>query len=307
MRKRKKSNNWVIVLILICLFGISIGYSELSSSLSMTGQVTVNVATTAEPTPDPTPDTTPDPTSNPLEIGDTVNYITTMNGVTLDNWKVFYVDGDYTVLIYGDYLPNAAIDTTNSAFEHLIISTFAPTFGIYVDMDTGNRIQLLDAMQTKSNWATLLQGTINGTPVNYSDTVDTNIWAMGSPTIDLYVNSWNTKYPQDRIYTAQTTDQMYDGVYGYYLGLTENPTSTSIPSETMKTKAGYNNTLYYPYQINTNNCYGYWLASPSANSNLHMMNVDYRGQVSYDYFGSYGVAFRPVISLPNSILHSILQ
>ena len=29
-----------------------------------------------------------------LNIGDTVNYTTTMNGVTLNNWKVFYVDGD---------------------------------------------------------------------------------------------------------------------------------------------------------------------------------------------------------------------
>ena len=294
MRKRKKSNNWIIVLILICLFGISIGYSELSSNLSVTGQVTINVATTPDPATNPIP--------TPVEIGDTVNYITSINGVTLDNWKVFYVDGDYTTLIYGDYLPNTAIDMSNSVFEHLIISTFAPTFGIYVDMDTGNRIQLLDAMQTKSNWASLLQGTINGTPVNYSDTVDANIWAMGSPTIDLYVNSWNTKYPQDRIYTAQTTSAMNDGLYGHYLGLTENPTSTHISSETMQTRDGYNNELYYPHQSNIDNCNGYWLASPSANSELHVINVDYRGQVSFDNFGSYGVAFRPVISLPNSIL-----
>ena len=77
MRKRKKSNNWIIVLILICLFGISIGYSELSSNLSVTGQVTINVATTPDPATNPIP--------TPLEIGDTVNYSTSLNTVTLND------------------------------------------------------------------------------------------------------------------------------------------------------------------------------------------------------------------------------
>ena len=111
-----------------------------------------------------------------LAIGDTVNYSTSMNGVTLDNWKVFYIDGDYTTLIYGDYLPNSAIDTTSSAFSNL---TKANTYGIYAN---NNRIQLLDAMQTKSNWDSLLTGTINGETVN--ETRTSNVWAMGSPTLD---------------------------------------------------------------------------------------------------------------------------
>ena len=41
MRKRKKTNNWIVFLILICLFGISVGYSALSSTLSMIAQVTI--------------------------------------------------------------------------------------------------------------------------------------------------------------------------------------------------------------------------------------------------------------------------
>ena len=47
--------------------------------------------------------------SSALAIGDVVNYSTSLNGVTLDDWKVFYIDGDYTYLIYGDYLPNEAV------------------------------------------------------------------------------------------------------------------------------------------------------------------------------------------------------
>ena len=280
MRKRKKTNNWIVFLILICLFGISIGYSTLSSTLSMTGQVTVNVAATPS-----------------LEIGDTVNYSTSMNGVTLDNWKVFYIDGDYTTLIYGDYLPNAAIDTTQTAFSNLTKSTYAPTYGIYAN---DNRIQLLEAMNTKSNWTSLLTGTINGTPINYASSSDTNVWAMGSPTLDLWVNSWNSKYPEDTIYTATTTSAMSDGLNGYYVGLEENPSTYYVE---ILSKAGYNNTLYYPHQEYYNNCQAYWLASPSAENVDYVMDVHYYGDVfNYGYNFHY-VAFRPVVCLPTNILN----
>ena len=50
------------------------------------------------------------------KIGDTVNYSTTLNGQTLSDWKVFYKETkngvDYTYIILGDYLPNAAVSST---------------------------------------------------------------------------------------------------------------------------------------------------------------------------------------------------
>lgn len=206
-----------------------------------------------------------------LGIGDTVNYTTTMNGVTLNNWKVFYIDGDYTTLILADYLPSAAIDTTQTGFTNL---REGGTYGIYT---SGNRIQLLDAMTTKSNWTSLLTGSINGIPINYAGTTDTNIWAMGSPTLDLYVNSWNTKYPADTIYTATTVTAMSDGLNGYYVGTSENPTEDTIFSYSSE---GYNNTLYYPHQNDIDATQGYWLASPSAYSIDYEMYIDYVGAVS---------------------------
>ncbi len=230
-----------------------------------------------------------------LGIGDTVNYTTTMNGVTLNNWKVFYIDGDYTTLILADYLPNAAIDTTSSAFSNL--SKYS-TYGIYAN---DNRIQLLDAMSTKSNWTSLLTGTINGTPINYVGTTDTNIWAMGSPTLDLFVNSWNTKYPADTIYIATTDSTMSDGLNGYFASF-ENPTTYYLDYQLMQTKEGYNNTLYFPYQEVVDYCYGYWLGTPSGESSEWVLRVDKFGNIySYDYYCDV-VAFRPVVSLPSNIL-----
>ena len=231
-----------------------------------------------------------------LGIGDTVNYTTTMNGVTLNNWKVFYIDGDYTTLILADYLPNAAIDTTSTAFSNLTKSTYATRHGIYAK---DNRIQLLDAMTTKSNWTSLLTGTINGTPINYAGTTDTNIWAMGSPTLDLFVNSWNTKYPADTIYTATTSSAMSDGLNGYFVGTAENPTTYFL---NYSSKEGYNNTLYYPHQERVDSCLGYWLASPSAYDVYNVLSVHYVGYVNICDYNYIALAFRPVVSLPSNIL-----
>ena len=229
-------------------------------------------------------------------IGDTVNYTTSMNGVTLNNWKVFYVDEEYTTIIYGDCLPNSAIDTTTAAFSNLSKRSTYEIWSIH------NRIELLEAMQTKSNWNELLIGTISGMPINYSGTSDTNIWAMGSPSIDLFVNSWNTLYPEDKIYTAQTTSQMSDGLYGYYVGLSENPTTIYIDYQIMQTKEGYNNSLYFPYQNNVGNCYSYWIASPLAKYVGDVMVLGFGGNLSSTRYHDINSAFRPVVSLPTNII-----
>ena len=227
-------------------------------------------------------------------IGDTVNYTTTMNGVTLNNWKVLYIDGDYTTIILGDYLPNAAIDTTNPAFSNLSKTN---TYGIY---QNNNRLQLLNAMLTKSNWTSLLTGTMNGTPIDYSGTTDTNIWAMGGPTLEMYTNSWNTKYPDNMLYLATTTSPMSDGLNGYYIGTTENPTSLYVYQ--FSTGDHYNNTLYYPHQVLVDGCHGYWLASPSAANVNSVAAVGHNDSAGNDGAGYNNISFRPIISLPTSII-----
>jgi len=65
---------------------------------------------------------------------------------------------------------------------------------------------------------------------------DANVWAMGSPKLDLWVDSWNAVYPEDKIYIAKTTSAMDDGLEGNYLGLTENPTTTYISGTNMRQK-----------------------------------------------------------------------
>ena len=122
-----------------------------------------------------------------LSIGDPVEYSTSLNGITLDDWSVFYVDGNYTYLILDDYLLNSALSDSMKSTYNLF------TYEVYSVFSTNSREDLVSAMTTKSNWDSLLTGTINGHAVN--ETRTENVWAMGSPDVELWANSWNVAYP----------------------------------------------------------------------------------------------------------------
>ena len=227
------------------------------------------------------------------EIGSTVNYSTTLNNVTLNNWKVFYNDeaNGYTYIILDDYLPNSAVP----AF------TGKQTNGTYV-VNTTNRDDLINGLGTKSNWRDLItNGKINGVDLSADVKNDTaNVWAMGAPTLELWVNSWNTSYPSDTLYTNTRTGMSGEYNYGYYIG-TDNAQTTS-PIVRLSSKTGYSNTLYYPHKSAVdNNCYGYWLASPSAYNEGYVMYVNFSGEVN-NYFSGHSIAARPVVCLPSNIL-----
>jgi type IV pilus assembly protein PilA len=237
-------------------------------------------------------------TATPLEIGTTVNYVTSLNNVELSDWKVFYSDSDYTYLILSDYLPNAAVSITN-------IETYG-TYGVYTSVD---RATLINAMTTPSNWSALINnGTINETPLSSEVKSNVNVTAMGSPTIELWVNSWNETYSNDTLYIRYvgTNDIDNNNFYatGYAIGDSANPTTLGIY---LSSKTGYDNILYFPHHetsLDDSSCYGYWLASPHAGSDeaFSVMTINYDGASGhYQYDGDY--AFRPVIKLPTSVLN----
>ena len=232
-----------------------------------------------------------------LNIGDSINYETSINGVTLSSWRILLRDQNYTILTLDDYLENTAIDTTSGAFSGLNKSN------IYEISPKNNRMQLLNAMLTKSNWTSLLTGTRNGTPIDYSNTTDPNIWAMGGPTLEMYINSWNTMYPDNMLYIATTSSTMSDGLNGYYIGTSEDPTSYYV---FQFSTGGYDNPLYYPYQIPIDGCHGYWLASPSAIDEDSVMGVGHNDSVGSDG-GNHYMTLRPIISLPNDVVNRITE
>ena len=226
------------------------------------------------------------------EIGSTVTYSTTLNGQTLNNWKVFYNDeaNGYTYIILDDYLPNAAVPA----------SAGLTNVNTYAVKTTTNRDDLINGLGTKSNWSSLLTGTLNGNAIDYSSSQDANIFAMGAPTLELWVNSWNTSYPSDTLYTNTKTGMSGEYNYGYYIGTDYTGTTSTYVS--LSSKTGYSNRLYFPHQSSLSNCYGYWLASPSANHDGAVMHVYCDGRVDGSSYSSNAYAARPVVCLPSNIL-----
>ena len=235
-----------------------------------------------------------------LKIGDTVNYTTSLNGVTLDKWKVFYIDENYTYIILDDYLRHNAI-AIMSGMQKIVYGAISDE-NCNVCGD-GSRSGFIGAMKYKSNWSSLLIGTLNGTAIDYSTSSDTNIKAMGSPTLDLYVNSWNAKYPNNMIYTSYLSNVNHYGYDGYYIGSSENPTGGTVNKPNT-------DSLYYPYSTKydigqLDYCNGYWLASPSAAGDEVLMIVNYNGTISgypYGWGSNPRFGLRPVICLPSSAL-----
>ena len=127
--------------------------------------------------------------------------------------------------------------------------------------------------------------------VNWDGYVNTSYadYAIGSPTLEMWVASWNTKYKAKlKLYTTKNT-------YGYYVGTGSNSYSQSITS----VNEGYNNALYFPYKgwIDSNRCYATWLASPSAYDASNLMSVRYCGDIYSNYYTNDILSLRPVVHL----------
>ena len=236
--------------------------------------------------------------------GDKVTY--TANGVS--DWKILYKDTTNVYIVASDYLAHGGSSDTSK----IVSGTGMTKTGTYraywnsapTSADTTNHIAKFSPVTAETKaWSGNYSTNSNGKCV--STLLDTTLWsayasgiggesAIGSPTLNMFVASWNEKYPSDKIYCNN------DSTTGYYFGTSSVPTTYAA---SLSGKTGYGNTLYYPYQsVTSDSCYGYWLASPSANYTNYVMNVRCGGSVDYSsgyYDYVYGV--RPVVSLSSSI------
>jgi hypothetical protein len=252
-------------------------------------------------------------------IGDSVPFSTSMNNVTLSNWKVFDVDGDYTTLIYGAYMPNTAVSNS------LVPLVKTGNYGIDANLDwddiepyqagtreEGYRYPFHNVLNNKSNWDELLtNATYNGNSLNL--TRGENVWALPSPTIPAFVSSWNKSFPNNNIYydLQQNNNENSDGLDGYVIGFNLNPSEEHLNLIQYK-----NNELYFPAnldQIDSPSVFytsGYWLISPSLEEGIYAISNYYNESTqteayyiySSDYHCDEGASLRPIIKLPTSSL-----
>ncbi len=141
-------------------------------------------------------------------------------------------------------------------------------------------------------------------------------FAIGGPTIEMWVASWNQKHGD----TDDTTKKLYcsgtsPNDYGYCIGTTENPTSTLINSNEYlgENQEGTDDTLYFPSrtcsfysspEVGDLTCCGYWLASPSAAGSVNMLKVTWSRAITYTswrYYGDRAYALRPVVCIGTGV------
>ena len=241
------------------------------------------------------------------------------------DWKIFYSDwkenpdNAHIFLITGDYVDpldlNGSVDKEkiNSNTEIIFGATKymarwrqggAPVFQ-NVEQTIKERFKstIYDLNSNKEYANTRCISTLlNATNwEKYKDKSGKAEYAIGGATLEMWVESWNQRYPEDKLYCDNVN------TVGYYIGTNNKPENIGV--ETLN-KEGYSNKLYYPYKDYSKGTYGYWLAAPSASGNEHMYFVNMAGYVSSMYHFGYTSsnypsdtlgAIRPVVSLNKDI------
>ena len=240
--------------------------------------------------------TASDVANKPSIYGSTVtNY--NANGI---EWKVFYATTDRIYLIASDYVhyskltnayKNGASCYNTGTYPY---SYYWASGGTSLET-TGRQDGIFMAtgytLNSSNKNSKCVSGLLNTN--NWTDFVDTNYadYAIGGPTLNMYIASWNAK-GYTTLYTNTNTD-------GYYVGTSANPPTTdvNISSDT----AGYGDTLYYPHKSAYSNCGGYWLAAPSAEHASPIVYVSCGGGIGYYIPDTAGFGVRPLVSLKSGV------
>ena len=209
------------------------------------------------------------------------NRIIGTNETILSDWRVFNKDSEGISIILADYMPNSSFDL--SSLDVIQIND-------YIVKNNTNRVSLLNGL-TDPYWINFINNS------NLSAVEEISIKA--SPSIEEFVNSWNSNNNYVEISIKKTDVAMPDGLFGYYIKLPDNSFNYAI---NVSSDSGYNNTLYFPHKTYFSEVYGYWLISPSAESIGEIYSLRYDGQIiGYDDYLDSLNSIRPIIYLPNNI------
>ena len=228
------------------------------------------------------------------------------NGI--NDWKIFYADDDNIFLITSEFLLKSKINThktyivtsgnegiyssfwaTNPPAAQQVTESVKSSFmwNRYTDYSTYYSGRCISTMLRTDNWSAFVNS-------KFAD------YAIGGPTLEMYVASWNNLYPDEKLYCDKTSN------FGYYIGTTSNSSTLSINSSDMQLKTGFNNTLFYPHPITeSNQTYQgttfYRLAAPSAvNDQYFIIGIGNEGYIGKFTLDNKRGTFRPLVRLKSS-------
>ena len=134
----------------------------------------------------------------PTDYGKYVNYNVDYDndGSVADDWRIFYNDEENIYLISSEYIIPKMYENAQGGYKSLNLDKLG-----YGTVDSA-----IDFLKNKENWNML------------EDTTKAE-YALGGPTLEMYVSSWNQKHEDEIIYLQK-------GETGLLIGDKENPTRT---------------------------------------------------------------------------------
>ena len=236
--------------------------------------------------------------------GDYINYNVDLNddGITTNDWKIFYNSGSNIFIIASEYLSNHKLPQSTDMEVYSMYSVYWPT-PEHLTKAGAESISEIISNKYMLSWKNHFSKSTNDNIKAVASLLDTNTWrnfasgisgaeAVGCPTIEMYIASWNAK-GYTKLYCDNFTST------GYYIGTNINSTLDGI--DISSDIQGYADSLYYPHSTPYNNCSGYWIASPSNSSNVSLMAITYKGYITFGGYYDNSLASRPVVCLPNNV------
>lgn len=130
-----------------------------------------------------------------------------------------------------------------------------------------------------------------------------NVKSIGSPTVEMWMESWNVVYPRERLECRKKTS---DESFGYEI-FGSNPGNwgnmiSLINGVFNKNRLFFSQTSRVDDPISEFSCWGYFMASPLSLRSNGFVVVHATGTLGDDTYNSSNYCLRPIICLPTSIL-----
>ena len=243
--------------------------------------------------------------------GKEVDY-TSANGQ--DDWKIFHSDGTNIYLITGNYVKvtddngkinsqklnteNTKIKKSDATANYRVNCINPPTFNEIAD-------EIIPKFKINTNVFNINSHKSNYNAQFVSTFLNQNYWngyidnskgsnqiAIGGSTVQLWMDSWNARYPDQEVYCDSANKN------GYFVG-------KSSGSVAMGISLNQNNgeELYFLNCLTDGNetVYYYWLASPSANGSSDILYAHHYRDIKYSSCTAYNGGLRPVVCLQSNI------
>lgn len=245
------------------------------------------------------------------KIGKQVNYTSPQDSEYTGTWRVFYADDDYVFIISTTNVLNGySLDGNDKAenSKYNVVSSLSEYGVKYNDLWQKELSKAGKTADTNSSGN--LSGRARATAYlcdseNWnkyvSSSLPTGTFAVGGPTIELLVKSWNAAKESNISGAPSTSATWNDGdvISGGYLPgkpteFSSNNSPYSIDEEILPLEV--DNESYGLYNAGEN----YWLASPGSNNMNGLCYIHWYGYVSINGYSTAGTGIRLLICIPTS-------